>query len=230
MRIKLLTTLLFLTMTLTSVHAQLTGGGQGNSSIAKVKGSNPNKWSALHFGLSQPVGKFKENNLTKPFDQAVGAKPGFYFGAEGATYSSASSGNPFKIGFTWNTGLWINDVNWEKWVSGSTYFERTPFLTMDFKMGVIGTYEIAEDLNVDGFLRLGANFGIPGTGEWSNYSFNSEKFAVGFGTSLGTNIRYKKLFTTFQIVPGKLKYTYDKEYKLPITTIRLGVGVVLQKK
>lgn len=221
--------------------AQMTGGGTGKSSSSAPVKSKGAKWGALIIGLSNPIGKFKENNLKVPFDQAVGAKPGFYIGYDANNYFTESE-MPFKMGLTTTVGLAVNQVNWEKWVSGTTSFEGTPFVIGDIKIGAIGTYKINEDMKADGFLRLGANYGIGGSGNWStSSSFSSTEFtadtpAVGFGTNFGGNFRYKRLLTTLQVTTGKLSLDYygagtasAKTYKVPITSFRLAIGVIFGK-
>lgn len=214
--------------------AQMTGGGQSSNVQVKER-AQKNGWTVLHLGLAQPIGKFKENNLTVPYTEAVGAKPGFYFAFDGASYFGTNSSS-FKLGLSWNTGMSINGVNWETWVPGSTSFEGTPFLTTDFKLGLLGTIGISDDMMIDGFFRLGANLGVSGTGYWEGSSFEelySESVGFGFGTIFGASFRYRKLFTTVQVNPGKLKYTYtgsiNNELKVPISTLRLGLGVQLGK-
>lgn len=227
---RLLTVSTILLATYVSGFSQMTGGGQ-TSNVQVKQASQKNSWSVLHVGLSQPIGKFKENNLTVPFNEAVGAKPGFYFAFDGASYFGSASSNEFKLGFSWNTGLAINGVNWESWVPGSTNFEGTPFLTTDLKLGIIGTYEITEEVKVDGFFRLGVNLGASGTGYWDGSSYEelySESVGLGFGTIFGASFRFRKLFTTLQVSPGKLKYTYtgsiNSDIIVPISTMRLGLG------
>lgn len=221
-----------------SVFAQLTGGGSGQNNTQRE--ANPNQWISYTFGLSNPMGQFKENNLTKPFNQAVGAKPGFYFDFDGNFYSRNSSENPFKLGFSFVTGFAMQSVNWEKWVSGTTSFSGTPFILGHVKIGMIGTFKITEDVKVDGFVRLGINYGAGGGGKWtasgSSTTFRSDNFTAGFGTNFGANIRYKKLIGTLQINTGNLKLEYSLNagaktaYSVPITTFRLGIGVEIGKR
>jgi hypothetical protein len=235
MKLKTLTFLFCFLLFFSGAYSQMTGGGQGEKKVISKSSGPANGWSTVHIGLAQPIGKFKENNLNVGFSEAVGAKPGFYFGADGASYGAANA-NPFKIGFSWTTGMWINGVNWEKWVAGTTSFEGTPFLTLDVKLGIVGSYEISNGLFIDGFFRAGINGGISGTGSWSgsgSEELSSDTFAIGFGTNFGTSLRYNRLFTSFQINPGKLKYEYygaiDGEGKLPISTLRLTIGVIMKK-
>lgn len=235
MKMKLLISAIAFILVSNLAYSQMTGGGQGGGTVAKKATAPGNSWTALHIGLAQPIGKFKENNLTVGFADAVGAKPGFYFGIDGATYGA--NANPFKIGFSWTTGMWLNGVNWEKWVPGTTSFEGTPFLTLDLKLGIIGSYEVSSNLFIDGFFRVGANGGVSGTGDWSGSGseyLSSDSFGIGFGTNLGVGLRYNRLFTSFQLNPGKLKYEYygaiNGEGKLPISTLRLTLGVILNKK
>ncbi len=221
-----------------NLFAQMTGGGSGQQNTQKE--TNPNQWSSFVMGLSNPMGQFMENNLTKPFNQAVGAKPGFYFDLDGNFYSRNSNEKPFKMGFSFVTGISFQQVNWEKWVGGTTSFSGTPFILGHFKMGAIGTYKITEDIKADGFIRLGVNYGAGGSGKWtasgSTTNFSSDTFTLGFGTNFGANIRFKKLIGTFQINTGNLKLEYALNsgtkvaYSVPITTFRLGIGVEIGKR
>jgi hypothetical protein len=224
-----------------SVSAQMTGGGSvQNSSPAPAKTkAQSNRWSTLVFGLSNPIGKFKENDFTKPFEQAVGVMPGFYFGYDVNSYFGESD-NPVKAGFSFSTGVAVHSPNWEKWVSGSTSFDASPFVVGDIKMGVIVSGAISDVMKVDGFLRLGVNYGMGANGHWSSEdqktNFTTTDFGYGFGVNPGASFRYNRLLVTMQFNTGKMKFDYNLSggeaslhYKVPVSTFRFGLGIVLGK-
>lgn len=236
MKILRLAVVMILATSISSL-AQMTGGGASTSAspATKAKGSNPNKWSSLHFGLSQPMGKFRENNLTVPFTEAVGAKPGFYISYDFNSYLTPDA-ELVKIGLSGTVGMAFNGPNWESWVQGEDVdFTPSTFMTNDIKFGVMGTYEMNDDLKIDAFLRLGLNWGVGGGGEWMTASntviFTGESPGAGFGLNAGVNVRYRQLLTTLQLNPAKIKYryqTYDEdglEFKVPVSLLKLGVGV-----
>ena len=193
-------TILFIIGFIFSANAQMTGGGTGGGSTTKVaKGDNPNKISRLTIGLSQPIGKFKENNLTLPLSDAVGAKPGFYWAYEAGSFFSSTVDNPMKMGILFSVGNSINGKNWD-WIPGATP-SGTPFVLANFMLGVIGSYEINSDMQMEGVFQLGLNMGAGGYTEWSGTSgFGSsaylDELGLGLGTGFGANFVYKKLIVT----------------------------------
>lgn len=225
-------------------YAQMTGGGSGGSSpkVAVAK-KDASKWGALVIGLSSPMGKFGTTDASLPFEEAVGANSGFYLGYDGANYFPNAVAGPVKIGFSSAVNVSLNTVNWDAWGIGEG--EYTPFIFTGIKLGALGTYEIIDGLEADAFFRLGLNAGVGAMGYWSGNSASSyvdlytDTPAFGFGTEFGFNVRYEFLLATLRFNPGKLTYTYmidtdesfdEVEYKLPISTVQLGIGFVLNKK
>lgn len=241
---KLILTNLFLMALLFPALGQMTGGGATGGAPAAGKSSSGkgHKWSTLNFGFANPIGKFRQNDLTKPFYEAVGAKPGFYLAFDGNSYFKGTVDNPVKIGLSYTIGISVNGVNWEKWVPGTTEFESHPFVTADFKLGVIGTYDLNDDMSVDGFFRMGPLLGVAGGASWYNgndsYNFSTEGPAIGFGAGFGGNFRFHSVMVTLQLNPAKLKYLYymdsyngsstsgEVDYKVPVSTARIGLGFV----
>jgi hypothetical protein len=221
--------------------SQMTGGGSGASAPkAKQEGGDPNKWTALHFGLSQPMGKFKQNSLNSPFNEAVGAKPGMYIAWDANKYFNTA--NPMKLGISYTLGVNWNGVNWETWVPGTTEFTGSPFINSHFKVGPVATYELGNDMAVDAFFRLGLGLGVSGSGYWSTngsyQEFYTETPGVAFVTGLGANFRWQNLMATMQINPAKYTFSYltygmsstpSLDYKVPMSTFWLGVGFVFNK-
>lgn len=194
------------------------------------------QWRAVTVGLSNPAGKFYQNNLTIPIDQAVGAKPGFYLSYEGANYFTETSN--LKIGFSFMTSVAMNQVNWNQWVRGATSFSGSPFILGEIKLGLIGTYDLSDDMHIDCFARVGDNVGNGGGGTWesssSSVSFKPAKIGIGYGTNFGLNFRFKKYIATVQMNSGKIKIKYDYtdyssfaevQYSLPVTSFHAGVGM-----
>lgn len=211
---------------------------------SSVSASAQARWSALTVGLSNPRGAFYQNNLTKKFNEAVGAKPGWYASYEGAYY--IVEGSKINFGASYIVSFAKNDVNWSKWVSGSTSFSSEPFGSVEVKLGFITTYLLSDNLQIDAFARLGDNFFFGGAGRWSasgsfnTASFNNEGLGVGYGTNIGLNVRFTRLIGTFQYKMGKVERDFyfsgsstSQNYsnvKIPITSIHLGIGVLITKR
>ena len=233
-----------------NANAQMTGGGQGQGGVetrgAKVaRGSNPNKISRLTIGLSQPMGKFKENDLTKPLSDAVGAKPGIYWAYDAGSFFSPED-SPSRFGILFSTGNSFNWTNWGPWIPGSTP-TSSPFVLGNLMLGAIGSFKINEDMYVEGVFQLGLNLGAGAYTEWSGTSgFGSsaylEELGLGVATGLGGNFVYKKLIVTANLNLGKLKFYYtayddgdlpasrsfDGYQKISVSTFRLGLGVKIK--
>ncbi|GHM99218.1 hypothetical protein WSM22_07080 [Cytophagales bacterium WSM2-2] len=207
-------------------------------STADAQFTDGSQWRAITLGLSNPMGKFYQNNLTVPFDQAVGAKPGFYGSLEGANYFKESK--TLSVGVSFLVSLGSNPVNWNKWVSGASSYTGKPFLVGELKLGLIVTYQLSDEMKIDGFVRIGDNIGTGGSGEWVTSSgsstgtttFSPSKLGLGYGTNMGANFRYKKYIATLQVSTGsmKLKYEYSggvaPSYQVPITSFHAGIGFV----
>lgn len=239
---KSLPAILLAIMISVGANAQMTGGGSGNSTPkAAVAKSNGSKWGAVVIGLSAPMGKFGNNDGSLPLEEAVGAGSGVYIGYDAANYFSGTINNPVKIGFSSTFNLSINQVNWDSWGLGEG--EYTPFILSGLKFGGIGSYEIIDALEADAFFRLGLNTSLGGMGYWFNNNyvdFYTETPAFGFGTEFGFNVRYDNMvMATLRFNPGKLTYSYyletsdsfdEVEYKLPVSTVQVGIGFVFPKK
>lgn len=247
--------ILFIAICIADLQAQMTGGGSGDNVQKQPVSSkaNDNRFWVLTFGLSGPMGKFGKNDPSIVFEEAVGANSGFFIGYEGAKFYPGMVAGPVQIGISTTANVAVNQVSWNNWGYGEGAF--TPFVFSDFKLGAIGTYEPVPGLKVDGFLRLGVNLGVGAGGYWASSSFDesstvslySYEPAVGFGANFGFNARYDRLLLTLQFNPGKLKFNYElnsygydssdnyyddlyeEEYKLPVSTVKLGVGVVFGK-
>jgi hypothetical protein len=172
--------------------------------------------------------------LTVPIDQAVGAKPGFYLSYEGANYFNESPN--FKLGFSFLTSVAMNQVNWGSWVKGATSFTGNPFIVGEIKLGIIGTYDLSDEMHIDAFARVGDNAGVGGGGTWeSSTTFvtfkPTGKLGIGYGTNFGVNFRFKKYIATLQMNSGKMKISYDYsgfsgiKYDLPVTSFHAGIGM-----
>ncbi|MEQ8684589.1 MAG: hypothetical protein RIE86_04815 [Imperialibacter sp.] len=232
---------LITTFAFTGAHAQMTGGGSGSSSpkTAVVKPNNA-KWGALVIGLSSPMGRFAANDGSLPFEEAVGATPGIYVGYDGVSYFSSTIEGPVKIGLTYGFNTSLNMVAWDSWGLGAG--DYTPFVFTGLNIGAMGSYEIIDGLEADAFLRLGVRASIGATGYWYDNAYSSLDWnspGIGFGTEFGFNVRYEFLLATLRFNPGSLSYDYyvslsdtseDITYKLPISTVQLGIGFVLPKK
>src|SRR4051812_37273731 len=81
------------------------------------------RWNAINVGLSNPTAAFYQNNLTLPFEKAVGAKPGWFASFEGAYYFS--EGGKVSLGASYLVSMASNGTNWNKWVAGSTAYTST---------------------------------------------------------------------------------------------------------
>ena len=238
--------LLLLTMQLIHIGglAQLTGGGKIDRTPQQTnekKGvtTRSNTWSSIHVGLANPVGAFKENTFHKPFDQAVGALPGIYLQFDLVTHLSSDQ-SPFRIGITESIGLSENGVNWSQWAFQGNRYSSSGFITCHFLIGPIVTYEPTPQVSFDAFLKMGINSGLSqDRARWKDREFVYHSFGSSRATSmanaavnLGMNFRLRRLFITTAMNLGKLKYNYHASwsatsttYKLPVSTLRLGIGV-----
>ena len=206
--------------------------------ICSLTSTAQSRWNAITVGLANPTGAFYQNNLTLPFDKAVGAKPGWYTSFEGAFYFKESG--KLNLGLSYMVSLASNGTNWDKWVSGSTSYTGKAITSMELKVGLIATYLVSGDLQIDGFVRLGDNLAWGGSGKWTTSAgttnFSATGFGAGYGANLGVNARFHRLLGTFQYKTGSVtkKYSLDSpagfnttSYKMPISSFYLGIGFLI---
>ena len=184
--------------------------------IIPEKPKTPSFWIAVHAGLFQPMGKFKRADLKKPLNEAVGATPGFYVSTDLTEYFKSSYGNPVRFGMTQSVGYASTTVNWTR-----TYQGAETFSILDLKAGVILTAKVGSSMAGDFYFRAGA----------INYEGEST-----FGTTFGANFRLKLLIASLSVNTGKVNagsgldvILTSSPYKVPVTAVKLGLGIKLGK-
>ncbi|HZY78076.1 MAG TPA: hypothetical protein VFE50_01040 [Cyclobacteriaceae bacterium] len=182
--------------------------------VVPEKPKTPSFWFAIHAGLLQPMGNFKHADVKKPLAEAVGAKPGFYAAMEFTEYFKSTYGNPVRFGVTQYIGYSSTSVNFER-----TYQGDQDLNMIDLKSGLIVTANVGSSLAADFYLRAGAL---------------SYEGVSSFGTNFGANLRFKWLISTLSVNTGKIDaaaaYNVSTtSYKIPTTSVKLGLGIKLGK-